>query len=201
MFNFDSNGDGILDSFGNGTFNTPPLIEAADTAPFFHTNAFATIEAAIGFYTSSAFANSPAGNGVAIPLDATGIANLGRFLRVLNAAFNTQIAIARINALLPIIAADKNKSSSLQQQLAAVALAEVDDASAVLSAVSGLNSSAQTQLTAAHSSLVQVTGDSSFTQRQRDAQTALAALTTANTSLTTTPSALTFSIGQGTLMF
>ena len=67
--------------------------------------------------------------------------------------------------------------------------------------VSGLNSSAQTQLTAAHSSLVQVTGDSSFTQRQRDAQTALAALTTANTSLTTTPSALTFSMGQGTLMF
>jgi cytochrome c peroxidase len=60
-FNHDADGDGILDSYGNGTFNTPPLIEAADTGPFFHTNAFNTIEDAVTFYTTATFANSPAG--------------------------------------------------------------------------------------------------------------------------------------------
>ena len=35
---------------GDGTFNTPPLVEAADTAPFFHNNSVATLEAAVGFY-------------------------------------------------------------------------------------------------------------------------------------------------------
>ncbi|MEY4546015.1 MAG: hypothetical protein RL685_2210, partial [Pseudomonadota bacterium] len=53
-FDHDANGDGTPDSFGNGTFNTPPLIEAADTGPFFHTNAFTTIEDATRFYTTAA---------------------------------------------------------------------------------------------------------------------------------------------------
>ena len=34
-----NNGEG-LNGFGNGTFNTPPIIEAVDTGPFFHTNGF-----------------------------------------------------------------------------------------------------------------------------------------------------------------
>ena len=34
---------------GNGEFNTPPLVEAADTGPFFHNNAVATIEEAVAF--------------------------------------------------------------------------------------------------------------------------------------------------------
>ena len=71
-FNFDANGDGTLDSFGNGQFNTPPLIEAADTGPFFHTNAFETIEDAVAFYNTPAFNNSPAGlAGAPINLNAT----------------------------------------------------------------------------------------------------------------------------------
>ncbi|HKO53269.1 MAG TPA: hypothetical protein VJV79_36415 [Polyangiaceae bacterium] len=32
------NGIGFPNGFGNLTFNTPPLIEAADTGPFFHSN-------------------------------------------------------------------------------------------------------------------------------------------------------------------
>ncbi len=46
---------------GDGTFNTPPLVEAADTGPFFHNNARATIEQAVAFYNSDAFNNSPSG--------------------------------------------------------------------------------------------------------------------------------------------
>ncbi|HYH45821.1 MAG TPA: hypothetical protein VEG34_09050, partial [Thermoanaerobaculia bacterium] len=59
----DCDGNGSNDCFGDGTFNTTPLIEAADTEPFFHNNSAATIEDAVAFYTTPAFANSPAGGG------------------------------------------------------------------------------------------------------------------------------------------
>jgi mono/diheme cytochrome c family protein len=62
---------------GNGAFNTPSLIEAADTGPFFHNNSVETIEGAVAFYNGDAFNNSPAGQliagatGSGINLDAT----------------------------------------------------------------------------------------------------------------------------------
>lgn len=34
---------------GNGAFNTPSLVEAADTSPFFHNNSVVTLEAAVAF--------------------------------------------------------------------------------------------------------------------------------------------------------
>jgi cytochrome c peroxidase len=197
-FDHDANGDGILDSFGDGTFNTPPLIEAADTGPFFHTNAFDTIEQAIGFYTSPAFAQSPSGAGVPIPLDPTQIANIGRFLRVLNAAFNTQLAIARVQAVLPVIIADKNGSRDVQQELARLALVEVEDALEVLSGVSGLNAGAQADLNLALGFLATASTHASPTQRRRAAEDALPELQSANASL---GSGMAFTMGEGTFMF
>jgi cytochrome c peroxidase len=197
-FNFDSNGDGVLDSFGNGQFNTPPLIEAADTGPFFHTNAFETIEDAIGFYTTPAFTQSPSGANGQIVLSATQIANIGRFLRVINAAFNVQMSIARVEAALPIILEDKNQSRALQQELLRLALVEVVDAIEVLSAKAGLNVAAQADLSQAQSELQTASTHASHTQRRRAAEDALIALSSANTSLGT---GMTFSMGEGTLMF
>ena len=43
------------------TFNTPVLVEAADTGPFFHDNSISTIEGAVEFYNSESFNNSPIG--------------------------------------------------------------------------------------------------------------------------------------------
>jgi len=203
-FNFDASGDGVLDSYGNGTFNTPPLIEAADTGPFFHTNAFTTIESAITFYTTPAFTSSPAGAAGAIVLSATDIANLGRFLRVLNAAFNCQMALARINADIAIIGSYKNHNRDLQQQLAALALAEVNDALADLAGVASLNTAAQTSLSAAQTSLSKASAEENSPDRLTEVQAALAAVTAANGSLSASPAgatALTFTMGAGTLMF
>jgi hypothetical protein len=198
-FNHDANGDGILDSFGDGTFNTPPLIEAADTGPFFHTNAFTTIEDAIAFYNSPAFNQSAAGlAGAPIALTPTQVANVGRFLRVLNAVMNVQMAIARIDAVTPIIDADKNKTRDLQQQLAALALDEVQDAINDLSAVSGLNTAAQANLASAKASLQTASTHASFVQRGRAADSARTALVSANTGL---GSGINFTMGQGTFMF
>jgi cytochrome c peroxidase len=198
-FNHDADGDGILDSFGDGTFNTPPLIEAADTGPFFHTNAFNTIEDAIGFYNTAAFNQSPAGlAGAPIDFNATQVANLGRFLRVLNAALNAQMAIARIDALTPIIDADKNKTRDLQQQLAQLALEEVNDALSDLSAVANLNAVSQASLTSARASLQTAATHASFVQRGRAAADARSALVSANAGL---GSGMTFVMGPGTDMF
>jgi hypothetical protein len=198
VFNFDANGDGINDSFGNGTFNTPPLIEAADTGPFFHTNAFNSIEDAVTFYTTAAFAQSPAGAGVAIPLTATDIANLGKFLRVINVAFNAQLAMARINAAVSIIDGLQNQSLDVQNGLLTLAAAEVQDGIDDLSPFALLNLSARIQLTVAKSFLQSASSQTLASLRRSFAITALNDITTANNSLGT---GMTFTMGQGTLMF
>lgn len=79
---------------GNGEFNIPTLVGAADTGPFFHNNSVETIEAAVAFYNGDAFTNSPAGQlitgatGSAINLDATQVVAVAAFLRVINAQEN-----------------------------------------------------------------------------------------------------------------
>jgi hypothetical protein len=80
--------------FGNGTFNVPPLVEAADTGPFFHNNAFRTIEGAVSLYDGEAFNNSPAGRQVGgIELDGTQIEAIAAFLRVINALENIRESV------------------------------------------------------------------------------------------------------------
>jgi cytochrome c peroxidase len=198
-FNFDSDGDGTLDSFGNGTFSTPPLIEAADTGPFFHTNAFETIEDAIGFYNTEAFNQSPAGaGGTRIALSATQIANLGSFLRVLNVAFNAQVAIKRISSVISIIDGVGNQSLAVQKTLLSLAREEVQDAIGLLSPFPLLNTASRAQLIAA-SALLQSASTQNVQQARRAlAQAALTQVTNANSGLGT---GMTFNMGQGTLMF
>jgi hypothetical protein len=77
---------------GDDTFNTPPLVEAADTGPFFHNSAIATIEDAVRFYTTPAFGNSPAGQlgGGPVQLNETQVGEIAAFLRVINALENVR---------------------------------------------------------------------------------------------------------------
>jgi hypothetical protein len=130
----DCDANGVNDCFGDGTFNTPSLIEAADTEPFFHNNSAATIEDAVAFYATQAFAQSPAGGGTPVPLTATDIANIGKFLRVLNASFNASLAIQRCKAALALessASTDPNKRATIDMLLS-LALAETNDAVEVL---------------------------------------------------------------------
>jgi mono/diheme cytochrome c family protein len=86
---------------GDGTFNTPPLVEAADTGPFFHNNAIETVEGAVGFYNGQSFNNSPSGrflastdpNRIGIRLDGTQVVAVAAFLRVINALENIRQSI------------------------------------------------------------------------------------------------------------
>jgi mono/diheme cytochrome c family protein len=121
---------------GDGTFNTPPLVEAADTGPFFHDNSIETIEGAVAFYTSDAFDNSPAGrllasfdpDGVSIQLEATQVVEVAAFLRVINTLENIRESIA----LLETGAARGFSHREEAKRTIKRAVAEIDDGIRVL---------------------------------------------------------------------
>ena len=124
---------------GDGTFNTPPMVEAADTGPFFHNNSIETIEGAVAFYNGDSFNNSPSGQllarrdsrGVGIRLDATQLVAVAAFLRVINTLENIRqsLQLLRTNRKLGFFD-DKNK------QLLRQASEETADSVRVLSQAS-----------------------------------------------------------------
>src|SRR4051812_5619062 len=79
--------DGFLTP-GDGTFNVPPLVEAADTAPLFHNNAAATIEDAVAFYFSPTFQASPSSQFIFNQLSSDEQGDIAAFLRVVNSFSN-----------------------------------------------------------------------------------------------------------------
>jgi hypothetical protein len=82
-------------SFGNGTFNTPSLVEAADSPPFFHNNLVDTVEEAVGFYNLTFFNDSPAAKMAQIgpiSLTSSDVNQIAAFLRVINALENIRSA-------------------------------------------------------------------------------------------------------------
>lgn len=121
---------------GDGTFNTPPLIEAADSGPFFHNNSIETIEGAVAFYNGDAFNNSPAGqalaaadpNGVGIRLDATQVVAVAAFLRVINALDNIRLGIEELEKSL----GRRPSTGESRRELLARALNETVDSIRVL---------------------------------------------------------------------
>ncbi len=122
---------------GNGAFNTPSLVEAADTPPFFHNNAVESLEAAVAFYNNDAFANSPAGQRLAntpggrINLDATQIDAIAAFLRVINTLDN----IREVNTMLTAVARNEYLSGEHPRDLVGRVGFDIDDAIMVLSSV------------------------------------------------------------------
>lgn len=119
---------------GNGEFNTPTLVEAADTGPFFHDNSVETIEAAVAFYNSGAFTNSPAGQllvgatGSGINLDATQIVAVAAFLRVINALENIRSSVELLTRAKNTRYDAKRPETALYRR----AIAETEDAFQVL---------------------------------------------------------------------
>ena len=126
--------------FGDGTFNPPPLIEAPDTAPFFHDNRLTTLENAIGFYRQPIFLDSPACNGIEpCGLEGTPLGverELGAMLRILNAGFNVALGVQRMNAALELLSTEPGNDPTVIKTLS-LAQEELADAKAVLMAKFG----------------------------------------------------------------
>ena len=137
----------VNNGFGNNTFNTPPVIEAADTLPAFHSNFFGApgapgsdldnIEDVVRFYATAQFLQSPAAATLdaqfGAPLNvAPDIANIGRFLRALNVALNLDMARQRLRASQTVLEQFQDQDLAIQKQLIQLAAAEIDDALEVL---------------------------------------------------------------------
>jgi hypothetical protein len=168
-------GPGPTGGFGNGSFNTPVLVEAADTGPFFHNNSIETIEGAVDFYNSTAFNTAPGFGALigGIKLEATEVVAVGAFLRVINVLENERSARDLIDRI-------KIATSGAQaQELANLAVAEIDDAIEVLEG-GGLHRPAQKEFFKARGNASKAGNPSaSVSQRISDANKALANLTSA----------------------
>ena len=160
---------------GDGTFNTPSLVEAADTGPFFHNNSVDTIEGAVGFYNSDAFNNSPSGQFLrdgadrAIALDGTQVKAVAAFLRAINALDN----IRELNKLLGAVAANVLLAGEHPADVVKRAVNDIDDAIMVLQD-GGLHPDAVQQLQEARRLTVEA--DTSPSSRIKLAKQALDAI-------------------------
>ena len=159
---------------GNGSFNTPVLVEAADTGPFFHNNSIETIEGAVDFYNSRAF-NEPPGFGAlvgTVRLDATEVVAVAALLRVINVLENERSARDLLNR------AKIATSNAQGKELADLAVAEIDDAFEVLVG-GGLHRKAQKEFNKARGNALKAGNASNASQRITEANKALANLDTA----------------------
>ena len=152
---------------GDSTFNVPPLVEAADSGPFFHNNSVPTLEDAVSFYDGQSFNDSPAGRLLAsldpehagIELDATQIAAIATFLRVINALENIRQATASLEQTRGLGFFERAEGRTLLTRAAN----ETDDAITVLSCA-GLHPGAVGELRDAQRSIGRAT-ESSFNRR------------------------------------
>jgi len=201
----DAIGIGFDNAFGDVTFSVPPLIEAADTGPFFHNNARGPeIENAVAFYASAPFGFSPAAIalearfGSPLNLGAQDAFHIARFLRVLNSAFNADIAIQRLSAANTLAARFGNARVDIQNQLLVLAREELNDALAVLSVQASLYTSAQASIGQANSQIAAGIAASTAAQRQTRINSALGFVRSARGQF---GSNINFQMGQGNLMF
>lgn len=112
---------------GNRSFDPPPLVEAADTPPFFHNNAVSTIEEAVGFYFSSTFRASPSSFFIFQDLSVEQQGEIAAFLRVVN-------SLANVNQVRKRLEYVKKVRSPGNDALLTIALADTRDARVVLAA-------------------------------------------------------------------
>jgi mono/diheme cytochrome c family protein len=201
---------GIVNALGDGTFSPPPLIEAADTAPFFH-NAFRSsdkdgtggdINGAVSFYATPGFRASPGAKllderfGAPLDLQAFDSASISRFLRILNAAFNIDLASQRLQAVSTLALRFNDTRSDIQQGLLRLAVVEIDDALEVLDG--HIYPDAQVQLRKAKDEIAEGLAAATWSERNNRTSNAIADCQGARALF---GSKLDFVLGQGNLMF
>jgi cytochrome c peroxidase len=122
-------------------FNVPPLVEAADTAPFFHHNGAATLFDAIAFYTSPEFNDEPLielfveqqdTGGIGIQLTDASINKVAKFMTAINALENLRMARKFLVSARNHVGASEETGVSLLARAAD----ELNDVDQVLSFVS-----------------------------------------------------------------
>jgi ADP-ribosylglycohydrolase len=102
--------------------NVPPLVEAADSGPFFHDNSAETFEEAVAFYTTDTFSSDDTRR---FALTADQINQIGAFLRAINALENIRSSNAYSEQA-------QRQVQKLARQTVKLVVAETEDALQVL---------------------------------------------------------------------
>lgn len=92
------NGNG---TFGDLSFNTPPVVEAADTAPFFHNNVVSTLEGVVQFYSGPEF-NTPRAPSARFSFTPAQVSQIANFMRGLNTLQNIDQVRRSLNGVLAL---------------------------------------------------------------------------------------------------
>jgi cytochrome c peroxidase len=171
-----ANGDG---TFGNRTFNAAPVVEAADTPPFFHNNLVSTLEDVVRFYIGPEF-NGPRLPAARFFFTEPQIAQLAGFMRGVNTLQNINVAKRELEEILAL----RNDPRSEQDKRLQTAFEETQDAIDVLEG-GGIFPIAVTHLTSARNRIAQaqLSGDSA--QRRALVQQAIAKLVEARDAVAT----------------
>jgi hypothetical protein len=116
--------------YGEGRFNTPTLIEAADTAPYMHNHSISTLEEAIASYNGDGFNTSPgaltsAGFDRRVKLESTQVVAIATFLRHLNTLQNILVSNRLDNQA-------KNQDIRNGRESLRLAIADTEDALEVI---------------------------------------------------------------------
>ena len=202
----------INNGFGNGTFSAPPVIEAADTLPSFHTHAFGgggSIESTVAFYASpNFFLSSPAAaelnarfNGQPVVITGDDITNIGRFLRALNVALNLDMAKQRLRAAQTILNTFHDGHADVQKFLIFLAQEELNDALTVLTSSNTpqpFYPVSVDRIGLATQEISNAIAAANSVQRQGPLSNAISRVENARDAI---GSNITFQLGQGNLMF
>jgi cytochrome c peroxidase len=176
------------ESFGNGTFNTPPLVEAADKKTFFHNNLCDRIECAVEFYNSVAFNTSPSGAFAPISLGQFDVFQVASFLRAINALENIRAAMAKLENAKSL---SESRGLTQLQKLSRLASVDILDAHRVLAEgkdelfnkPAGLHPAAQAMLVYAYENCQMVPTAKGKADRAYRVSQALNALATAKSEI------------------
>jgi hypothetical protein len=202
----------VNNGFGNLTFSPPPVIEAADTLPAFHTNFFGgpppglnNIENVVTFYAgpfqqsvAQAALNAQFGGPNNVGPD---IASIGRFLRALNVALNIDMAKQRLRASQTILNRFRDQHLTIQRRLIALAVAEIDDALEVLQdpvTPQPFYSVAVDRLNLAKNEIATALAGATWVQRQGPLSNAISRTENARDQIGAN---VTFTLGAGNLFF
>jgi mono/diheme cytochrome c family protein len=201
-------GDTTPNGLGDNTFNTPPVIEAADTLPGFHNDSAPTPEAIVPFYITEDFRKSKASAdliarfGTPIEFTADDGDRMARFMRIINAAFNLDIAKQRLEAAQTLANQFHDTRADIQLTLMRLAEEEIDDA--LLDLDDGLSPAqpcypvAQDRLALAKAEIRAGLAATSWSQRQSRISTAISRVVNARDQF---GSNMNFQLGKGNLMF
>ena len=201
---------GVLNGFGDNNFSVPPLVEAADTAPFFHSNFTGnSSNTPLGriafFYGTAAFKDSQGNQFLETlpefgPSQIDGLATGGipNMLAILNAVFNIDIARQRLSAAAKLATDLRQIRSDVQAKLMLLAGEEVEDAMRVLREHDNIHAEEQASLQNVLNQLRLADANKPWSERRT---TILSALSTLDTVRSRFGTNFSYQLGEGTLMY